>query len=66
MVIRQIIRVCWHFINKVLGFDSNLYKEVLEDGQNMPSFLCLGNGPAWRFFNTLKFPLTKRQPGEQL
>lgn len=54
------------FINKALGFDSNLCREALEDGQKMSSFPCRGKRSPWLCFSTLKFLLTKRQPGAQL
>lgn len=54
------------FINKVLGFDSNLCKENLEDGQKMSSFPGIGKRLPWLFFSKVKFLFTKRQPGTQL
>lgn len=54
------------FINKVLGLDSNLCREDLEDGQKMSSFPCTGKSPPWLFFSTLKCLLTKKQAEAQL
>lgn len=50
----------------MLGLDSNLCREDLEDGQKLSSFSCIEKKPPWLFFSTLKFLLTKRQPETQL